>query len=516
MLITRGRSSVVGLRSDVKKLNGQVYTPLPLAERMLSLVRWPADRNGGRLLDPACGDGVFLEAAVKKVLRLDLSRQSKSEIIANRIHGWDLDAKAVAACRDRLSGLLESNLPGSSCLPKLRVQSALMPEDEEVFSCVVGNPPYLEAKRMPDELKDVIRETCPLGGRGAFDLYTAFLDRALRMTRPEAGEICFLVPNRFLVVAYADALRRELLTSHDVGVIDLSTQKVFDDAAVYPIVVHASVAASRPKYRVIAEGRNRSLVSMSSRGLIDRLGGVMPLAPTSQAGRRLLARTLQSKTLGAIKDHAKVRWTISFHRAGLRDRYVFQSRPSNRRHAFPFLGGGRFSGNREVEPYRIDWAGSWMDYDEDRARSEGNPLPPLKLFSSPKVVLCQNSRRARAAVDRRGYLLKDTFLAVVPVKKRSALLEWICLVLNSDVFHYLYEHIYGGTRKGGSYLHFLPRYLLPFPIPEPGDPKVVKRLESSLSRGNGCSREAERLVRLAYGVDRAEADCLDSFDFPEH
>ena len=77
-LLSKGRNSEVGKKTSPKKLNGQFYTPLPIAERMLELVGWPLAHPGSRLLDPACGDGVFLEAAIRKVCSLDLRKNENS------------------------------------------------------------------------------------------------------------------------------------------------------------------------------------------------------------------------------------------------------------------------------------------------------------------------------------------------------------------------------------------------------------------------------------------------------
>ena len=49
--------------SSVQKLRGAYYTPLPLAEMMVKLF---ANRTYCKnVLEPSCGDGVFLDALIK-------------------------------------------------------------------------------------------------------------------------------------------------------------------------------------------------------------------------------------------------------------------------------------------------------------------------------------------------------------------------------------------------------------------------------------------------------------------
>ncbi len=49
--------------SSVQKLRGTYYTPLPLAEMMVKLFANRSDCKN--VLEPSCGDGVFLDALIK-------------------------------------------------------------------------------------------------------------------------------------------------------------------------------------------------------------------------------------------------------------------------------------------------------------------------------------------------------------------------------------------------------------------------------------------------------------------
>ncbi len=513
-LVTEARDSEAGRRTSVRKLNGQFYTPLPVARRLVEQVRWPGPDGEAVLCDPACGDGVFLEAALDKARGLGLSGRRLRRLVEHGLVGWDLDAEALGEARQRLAAACSAAGCGGA-EPRLEHRDGLETGGGEAFDCVVGNPPYLEAKRMPDALKARIRAGFPLAGRGAFDLYGAFVELAARLTRPRGGETCLLIPNRFLVVAYAAALRDELLAGGDVDVTDLSRERVFGDAAVYPVIVHTR-PSTRPTYQARSGGDDAGgePLRLDADVIRSALSGLMPVAPTHPGGRRLLGRVLSDPALAPLRRLARVHWTVSFHRAGLRDRYVFPERPAGPR-ARRFLGGGRFAGNREVRPFAIRWGGAWIDYDEARAKDDRNPFPSAALFDGQKLALCQNARRARAALDREDLVLKDTLLAVRPRPESPGhTLEWLALVVHTDVFHYLYEHLYGGTRKGGGYLHFLPRYLEPFPVPRPPEASAVVPLHERLARQGEGMEEAERLVRRAYGVMELEAEALGAYPFP--
>ncbi len=98
---------------------GQVYTPAPLAARVVRRTLAPlAGRRDLRILDPACGDGVFLREACRYV-------------DPRCVVGMDIDAAALARARRAL--------PGAD----LRVGDALRHDWKERFDVVLGNPPWV-------------------------------------------------------------------------------------------------------------------------------------------------------------------------------------------------------------------------------------------------------------------------------------------------------------------------------------------------------------------------------------
>lgn len=474
-----GRDNQVGRRTSLPKLNGRVYTPAALAKHVVAGLPMSP---GSRWLDPSCGDGAFLAAVLERAIESGVSGLS--------VEGWDIDGEALDSAAARLGPLAAA----AGATLELTHRDALEPTPRR-FDCVVGNPPYLEAKRMADGLKARLRAEGWVSATGAFDLYAIFVELAARLT-VAGGRFSLIVPNRLLVTG-ATARLRELLLSR--GTVSLEDRSGSDDfgaaAAVYPVVLTWHEGGARSlRASGEADGLEAAWVS-------DRLGGRWGVVWQGPGGH-LLRRVLHAPGLARLSERFEIRWTVSFHRAGLREQFVSEDRPDSP-HARRFLGGGRFAGNRELDEGQIRWAGGWIDYDEARARECGNAFPLVALFDEPKVVVAQNARRCRAALDRSGLVLKDTFLLVrargdVPDAERW--LAWLVLVLQSDVFHVLYAQLFAGTRKGGGYLHFLGSYLAIMPIPAPPDGPLETR----------DARTAEQLVRQAYGVTDDEGAWLDA------
>ncbi len=419
-------------RTGTRKLHGQYFTPAALVERILAeLPLTPAHR----VLDPACGDGRFL-AGVVAALRdrfPDTGGQVLARHWAPRLLGADVDPEAVAAARANVAAAFQECLGvtvAGDALP-IRVLDALeVPQHANIWAAlgvqaapgepllIVGNPPYVEAKRLPAERKRALKRRFPHATRGAPDLYVYFLHAALGWLR-DGDHLAFVLPNKAMVNRNARQVREQLLAGDQLRGLWLASRlRLFGAAGVYPIVLFAGDAAGSPGIPVrtatvtgdvddaLRVEEHPSVTATDFRRTTSRAFFVPPAGATLHAALEKLLASLDAGRLGDVLD---LRWSVSFHRAGLREQFVTPDRPDSP-HARPFLGGGGFSGNGEVCRYTLRWNGWWIRFDPAALAAQGSPPPAEETFAPPKVVLCQNSRTLRAALDEQGYVLKDTFL----------------------------------------------------------------------------------------------------------
>jgi len=209
--------------------HGTVYTPAFLAALLLDHAM-PYDKLTGdeRVLDPACGSGVFLVGAFRRLVNVWRSRhnwrrpnvEKLKEILTQSIHGIDLDRNAIDLAAFSLSlaicdalkpeviwnelkfdPLRESNLFEADffrLLPDNREGSSAILDKQ--FDIVVGNPPFestlTEAGKEIDELaqqQNSSRGKCP-------DKQVAYLffEQALTVLRPNSGRVCLIQPSQLL------------------------------------------------------------------------------------------------------------------------------------------------------------------------------------------------------------------------------------------------------------------------------------------------------------------------------
>jgi hypothetical protein len=478
-----------GLTSP-SKLRGQYYTPAELVAMILDGLHL-APRHV--VLDPACGDGSFLTGVVAAVARRFRGADPRALALhwADRLIGFDVDKGAAAQARARLQDAFRGHLGVDVPQECLRVHQADVlryPRLSRLLRVVgapglrggerlliVGNPPYVEAKRLLRETKEALKARYPGAVVGAPDLYLYFLHVCLGWLREE-DTLAFVLPNKLLVNANAQTIREGLLAEGRLRGLWFATQaSLFADAAVYPIVLFAggpqhdrsthveTAQIARTAAQEISQGEKVSIDSRWYRRTSARAFFPPPEVPRL---RESLERLLEQRDTTRLDDVLDIRWTISFHRAGLREQYVLPQRPDDAC-ARRFVGGGPFLGNGEVTRYRLAWAGWWIRYAAAELQAQQNPLPDLRLFERPKIVICQNGRTLRAAYDDQGFVLKDTFLCGTIREKDHPLCRnprAMVGLLCSRAVHFFYSHVFYGGHVNGGYLHFLRSFLVDIPV----------------------------------------------------
>jgi methylase of polypeptide subunit release factors len=180
-----------------RKSQGAFYTPPELATELvqLALAEWGWPRP--RVLDPACGTGIFLEAVARE---------------GGLAYGIDVDAGAVRLARalGAAAGPMPTVVEGDFLASRSR---------EMRFDVVVGNPPYVRYHALPSaRVSELARrfETA----QGQFDLFAVMLERSLDVLR-DGGVLGFVLPSLFLRGPRYASLRRHLLDAgHFLHVVE--------------------------------------------------------------------------------------------------------------------------------------------------------------------------------------------------------------------------------------------------------------------------------------------------------
>lgn len=180
-----------------QKLRGGYYTPDDLAT---FLCAWVLEIEPKRILEPSCGDGVFLRA---------LRRAGADETLA--VTAIELDEVEAAKAKQRAKevGLRESKIHPTDFLSW---SLEMTRKAEGTFDAVIGNPPFVRYQYLPQpfqqKAEQIFREL-RLPFTKHTNAWVPFILASMRMLRP-GGRLAMVVPAEIIHVMHAQSLRSYL------------------------------------------------------------------------------------------------------------------------------------------------------------------------------------------------------------------------------------------------------------------------------------------------------------------
>ena len=220
-----------------------------------------------RILDPSCGSGRFLIAIaenlykIHRVLEPELSDFGiKKAIIQNNLYGIEIENSAYIISKLRLIEWLLSSNTDKYLFHNINLKSSKLTNLDQIiekldlkfnifnldfllehisdkFDIIIGNPPYVENKKIKDmEFKKKLTKRYKTAYR-LFDLSILFIERSLELLE-DGGYLSFILPNKFLAADYGIKIRKLLLNESEIKeIINISSLPIFHNTATYPIII---------------------------------------------------------------------------------------------------------------------------------------------------------------------------------------------------------------------------------------------------------------------------------------
>ncbi len=460
---------------DERRDRGAFYTPPALAAAITrrALALHPGLPELPTLLDPACGDGVFLQAAA-------------AELPSARLIGLEQHPAACAAA--------QSAVPDAELCCCDGLDPVAGPPRASV-DLVLGNPPYVRCRRLPATVRDTIKRHYATA-RGAFNLSVPFVERSLQWLRP-GGVFALVLPNKLLVAAYAGRLRSLLCAEATLlEVLDLSEDDPFA-AAAYPVVLFArrGPAPAGHRVRLVAGDVRRE------GGWRERQARSVPQSPQAigePAALDPLAERVWGAGFAPLGDLLRLREGL--HTGNMRSSLV-----SDRRR---WASDRRLLRGRDCQRYHLRWAGLWTATSLDQVRRPAGGyanIPPLEVFDGPKLLLREISRRPAACLDPDDHVTLNKVYPLQELRPLDARRRFAALgLLNSGPFARLFRARWGATHLRGGYLQFKAQYMHPMPVPPLEE--LVRRKVNELAAAQCLEALPARDLRIdaevlaAYGA----------------
>lgn len=527
---------------------GVVYTPPWVAQALVRLgLRARLEELEGerlaslRILDPACGEGALLVAALQE-LRSWWEREGLPGDPASCLHGLDTDAEAVARAQARLG-------PGAH----LEVGDALAEDSlRPGYDVILANPPYVRRRALPAQATGLARRFAS-ARTGHLDLYLPFVERSLGLLRA-SGILALIAPSAWLAARNGAGLRQVVGAGRHLHTwVDFGDHQVFDQVITYTalqvyrprpstavrfarapggeadltrpdwsVVPWESLPADGP-WVLLPEAEQALWHALRAHPTLDRMCdriavGVQTSADAIYHLRRLGPGRYQSRDGREVAlEDGIMRPLVS----GADVHPWTEPRPETWL-LLPYQGASLIPADTLARRYPGAWA--WLRSHEARLRARergrmdrddrwwGYNYPKnLTRQHLPKLLVPRLTRRLGAALDAQGRFWLDNVdvsgvLASDPVR-----LAYLLGVLNSSVAHWVwvrgakpFQHGYRSANK---------QFIASVPVPEAtrGQEEEVGRLALAVTAGEeeALGRLVERVYEL-YGLSARERALVES------
>ena len=418
------------------------------------------------ILDPACGSGAFLNAALRFLIdehhKIDVMEAKVTEstfvypdidkeILEHNLFGVDINEESVeiaqlalwlrtAQPRRKLNTLNQNIKCGNSLIsdPAIAGDKAFdwQKEFPQVFAkggfdVVIGNPPYVRPHYLDEDTKRHLWKVFPTYERKA-DLYVCFMEKAIELVKHN-GLTSFIVSDGWLRLDSFEKIRNYILQNTSVLRIVDFTKDVFESATVKTciFVFHKKLIDSNIVQAAVIEDiadlNNIDYNHIRQDAFTATYKNVFDLS-IDDSSTALKNRMLSiSHSLGES-------FSLAFGLKTGDDERFLTFNPSISPDCKKLVRGA------DVSRWTIAFKGEYVIYQPEQMRMNKTTARPgtAERFEQPKVLVRDTGGGLMATFDDSAYYAKDVII-IEDENKSNNLLKALAATLNSKLLRWYYE-----------------------------------------------------------------------------
>lgn len=241
MTILRGSKSIVPTLKDTAaprgrfadldkdKLRGGYYTTSNVAEWLCG---WAIQSAQDSVLEPSCGNGSFLEAAMYRLLSLGAS----STDIGKNLRGVEIIQAEADSATERLRSTVGKAADDIVCNSDFF--GWWKESEKRLFDVIIGNPPFIRYQSFPEPHRTIAMDM--MGEQGLkpnrlTNIWVPFVVAATASLKA-GGRLALVLPAEILQVTYAAQLR-SYLTDHFERIDVIACNELFFENAEQEVVL---------------------------------------------------------------------------------------------------------------------------------------------------------------------------------------------------------------------------------------------------------------------------------------
>ncbi|MAY45671.1 MAG: SAM-dependent methyltransferase [Rhodobacteraceae bacterium] len=264
----KGKSSNVAPRGrfadlDEDKLRGGYYTSSKVAEWLCG---WAIQSAEDVVLEPSCGDGAFLEAAVHRLRELG----GTPEKIGHNLTGVEIIPAEAEAATTRLQGVIGKS--AEKVVQNSDFFAWWADSLQPAFDAIIGNPPFIRYQSFPEPHRTIAMQI--MGDQGLTpnrltNIWVPFVVAATASLKA-GGRLALVLPAEILQVTYAAQLR-SYLTDHFERIDVIACNELFFEKAEQEVVLLLADGAL-----ATASEDNTCRVSLTAAATVAEITDVKP------------------------------------------------------------------------------------------------------------------------------------------------------------------------------------------------------------------------------------------------
>ena len=411
------------------------------------------------------------------------------------------------------------------------------------FAVVLGNPPYVQLQKNGGALgrlyKDAGFETFARTG----DIYYLFYEKAMKLTKQDAGYVCFISSNQWMRVDSGQLLRNLFQSQNPMRMVNLGAS-VFDSVTVNTCIMLVN--------------RTSNKNALQAADLREAGQQFPPTDYTRFEPENAITWVILSDTHMRVKARMEAagtpikKWNLSMNygvKTGYNDAFIIDEATKRRLTSAdpksadiikPVLRG------RDIQRYRTQWADLYLidthNGYEDTSAIDIDDYPAIKRyldtfysqlkrrqdkgrtaynlrncayhqdFAKEKIVWGNLSNQAKFS-----YTSSEMFISA-PTTMLTPFNHYLLAALNSKLLDWYFRLI--GVERDGGYYEYKPMFIERLPIPQIATTKqrpfirLVDRILQAKTADPAADTTAEeaeidRLVYALYGLTEAEVAAVE-------
>ena len=220
---------------SISTKDGKIYTPDYIVDFMLENIidRTAIDNQlvNNTILEPSCGNGQFIRGLLRFTEKHNVfqNKQEQYDWFVNHVVAMDIDEVALNELKDFLVVYFDNEhhiFDNIICADSLKYDFG-----NREFDYVIGNPPYIQAKDLPVETLDYLKNNFVSCKKHKCDIYYAFIEKFSKMSK----HLIFVTSNSFLTNKSGEVLLNQIKYNISL-LINFGSKKIFDNADVYSCI----------------------------------------------------------------------------------------------------------------------------------------------------------------------------------------------------------------------------------------------------------------------------------------